>query len=75
MAPPRRARPIQCRPALPKPGQLAGAERHLAHDLDPQAAATFVWRDDEFTFMNERNKHGLSEALASIIRQWKDTGF
>jgi enoyl-CoA hydratase/carnithine racemase len=43
----------------------------IAHPL----FTNVVWRDDEFNFMKERNKNGLSEALTSINRQWKDMGF
>jgi enoyl-CoA hydratase/carnithine racemase len=43
----------------------------IAHPL----FTNMVWREDEFNFFRERNKHGLREALSEIERQWSEMGF
>jgi enoyl-CoA hydratase len=43
----------------------------IAHPL----FTNMVWRDDEFNFFRERNKHGLRGALGEIERQWSEMGF
>jgi enoyl-CoA hydratase/carnithine racemase len=43
----------------------------IAHPL----FTNMVWRDDEFNFMRERNKHGLRGALKEMQRQWSEMGF
>ena len=43
----------------------------IAHPL----FTNMVWREDEFNFMRERNKHGLRGAMAEMKRQWTEMGF
>jgi 2-(1,2-epoxy-1,2-dihydrophenyl)acetyl-CoA isomerase len=56
--------------------QLLGVEAYekwtsIAHPL----FTNMVWRDDEFNFMRERNKRGLSGTLKEMRQQWSEMGF
>jgi enoyl-CoA hydratase/carnithine racemase len=47
-------------------------------DYVPMAHPLFtnlVWRDDEYNFMRERDRHGGREALAELERRYREWGF
>jgi enoyl-CoA hydratase len=43
----------------------------IAHPL----FTNVVWREDEFNFMRERNKRGMSGTLKELRQQWSEMGF